>query len=133
MRNAEEYNEELLNLAQGLSLSDWDKCYTEFIKRVQTEAWNEAIELSIQKVGRDSFVKEQLLKLKKMRTPEEILTNVYGCLTWGETVRDFLTEVSPTIITDAIKIAQQEAYEEGRRDGYAACKGDYATQITYNK
>ena len=65
MRNAEEYNEELLNLAQGLSLSDWDKCYTEFIKRVQTESWNEAIELSIQKVGRDSFVKEQLLKLKK--------------------------------------------------------------------
>ena len=44
MRNAEEYNEELLNLAQGLKLSDWDNVYTEFIKRVQTEAWNAAIE-----------------------------------------------------------------------------------------
>ena len=47
-----------------------------------------------------------------MRTPEEILTNVYGCLTWGETVRDFLTEVSPTILTDAIKLAQREAWNE---------------------
>lgn len=40
---------------------------------------------------------------------------------------------SATRWIDIIRQAQQEAYEEGRRDGYASCKSDYATQITYNK
>lgn len=40
------------------------------------------------------------------------------------------SEVDLRILIEQI---QQEAYEEGRKDGYAACKSDYATQITYNK
>lgn len=65
MKTAGEYTEELLNLAQGLTLSEWDNTYIEFIKRIQTEAWNEAIEAAINKVGNDVFVREQLEKLKK--------------------------------------------------------------------
>lgn len=72
-----------------------------------------------------------------MRTPEEI------ALEWGlcncdeaytkRGIADPYCPLHSFAVEEAIGQAQQEAYEEGRRDGYAACKSDYATQITYNK
>ena len=57
-----------------------------------------------------------------MRTPEEIV-NENNCAPW----------IPYNDVLRLVRETQQEAYEEGRRDGYAACKSDYATQITYNK
>ena len=67
-----------------------------------------------------------------MRTPEEILDQ--NELTGSLFCRDIdLNQRDRDDFIFAIKQAQQEAYEEGRKDGYATCKSDYATQITYNK
>ena len=65
-----------------------------------------------------------------MRTSIEIYTKFIERST-GEKL--FAVHHKNKFVLKLIEQAQQEAYEEGRRDGYAACKSDYATQITYNK
>ena len=57
-----------------------------------------------------------------MRKPEQIVNR-----------NDRQTWIPYWTVVNLVREAQQEAYEEGRKDGYAACKSDYATQITYNK
>ena len=57
-----------------------------------------------------------------MKTPEQIV-NKNDAQSW----------IPYWTVVNLVRQAQQEAYEEGRKDGYAACKSDYATQITYNK
>lgn len=46
-----------------------------------------------------------------MKKAEEIIYEHYGCKSWEEVCRDFLSEVSPAMIKEIVKIAQIDTIE----------------------
>ena len=47
-----------------------------------------------------------------MRKAEEIIYNHYGCRSWKEVCKDFLTDISPSMIKEIVVRAQINAIEE---------------------
>ena len=64
-----------------------------------------------------------------MRKAEEIIYNHYGCRAWEEVCKNFLTDISPSMIKEIVVQSQFEAFREGYYAGNAKCRAHKGSLI----